>query len=520
MIFSSTCYAAEWYVDKNNDGGTENGKTWGTAWGKLTDIIWANIAAGDTIWISGGEYNQGLSVGASGSGSSGYIFIKPGGAHPSLSVGHEGKVYIDGTNGGNSAGISISSKNYIEINGQVGGTLECNIIVRDWYLSGIHVNGNSNHIVIKYIESTNNNIIAGAAAGVFWVVTGHDAMGELAYCKIHNQNYGDELWTVYSSSVGAYTNYDSLKIHHNDIYDFHADAVKLATNNTSFYNNIIRDRGVYKSDHPDGIQVWSSYIKIYNNEFYNFIRSPDDGLGNSHIRYNPDSTGGHPWSDPKHVYIHNNLFHETRTPSGSSVFRGVELSFTDPSVYSSNNIVFANNTIVGLPYFGLFLGFNSGIGTSNVSNIRVQNNIFKDASRSGIGGAAVLLNRGNGSVTFGSDGDSVDVIFDYNSVYASSATYISNISYAGKIYYYSDFKSISGCQKNDVTGDPYIGPTYIPKTQSAPIVNTGANLNFYFTTDKYDQTRGVQWDIGAYEFIAGTGSGEISSPQGLRIVTE
>ena len=518
LLFASPVCATDWYVDIDNDGGTENGTTWATAWGKLTDIVWGSISAGDTIWISDGEYNQRLSIGASGSDGS-PISIKPGGAHPTLSSGHTGTVYIDGTGGGSYEGLSVSSKDYVTINGQVGASSDCYIVVRDWYFSGVSIGGSSDHVTIQYLEVTGNNIVEGACSGVFWHVTGHDAMGELAYCKVHDQNYGDELWIVYEGSVGAYTNYDSLKIHHNDIFNFHADAVKLATNNTSFYNNKIHDRGVYIADHPDGIQSYGSYVKIYNNEFYNFIRSPADGLGNSYIRHNPDADGGHPWSDPHHYYVYNNLFYETRTPDGSSVFRGLEISFTDTSIKTVNNIYIYNNTIAGVPYAGLGIYFLNGEISGDVSDIYIENNIIVDCARNM--STAMQLTPGS-NLTYGDHGESVDVVVDYNSIYASSGIYHTGILYNGSLYSYADFLALNKGQANGLHSgstmiDPDLNASYQPADSQAGVVGEGVALNGAFTTDKNSISRGTAWDIGAYEFAEGNFALAPVAPKNLRI---
>lgn len=61
-----------WYVRPSGGGG--GGTTWTNAWNNLGGINWASIAAGDSIWVAGGNYTQDLSPAATGTpGSRVYV---------------------------------------------------------------------------------------------------------------------------------------------------------------------------------------------------------------------------------------------------------------------------------------------------------------------------------------------------------------------------------------------------------------------------------------------------------------
>jgi len=327
--------------------------------------------------------------------------------------------------------------------------------------------------------------------------------------------------------TGTVNSFDTLRIHHNEIYDFHADSVKLTGEGISFYNNTIRDRGTYRSDHPDGIQAWSGYLKIYNNTFYGFHRYDDNNV-NSYIRYNPDGNTGHN-GNPVNFWVYNNLFYEAPLPlsfSGTNYRRGIELSFGDPTLSTVNHVYFMNNTIVGTNFFGLYIGFRSVHSASNVSDIIIANNLFKDASvgNNGDYGADVVImlgNDGDGTITYGTWGESVDVIVDYNTVYASSATYSTDCYYDGTSYSWADFKtaSVTSANPSNATQNPFLTEDYKLQPNSQ-YINAGINLSSYFVTDKdgISHPQGSAWDIGAYEYVGAPDTTPPAAPTGLSII--
>jgi len=496
FVFAVPCHSADWYVDIDNDGGTEDGTAWATAWGKLTDIVWGSVSAGDTVWISDGEYNQRLVVGASGSAGGGYIYIKPGEAHPTLSAGHTGVVYIDGTGGGGYNGVTISSQDYIEINGNVGGNRY--IVIRDWYYAGFRLSGTSDHIVLTYVEITQNNQVQGATSGVYVSASWNQVLFEMSYCKIHDNLMNDEVWMIQPAASDAYEGYDSVKIHHNEITNFHADAMKIAYDNISIYNNTIHGRGTFSSGHPDGIQNYGDHNKIYNNKFYDFLRTDDNG-GNSYIRHNPDGNSTHPWGDPHDLWIYNNLFYETNTPLAGSVFRGIEISYSDPSVTTASGLYIYNNTIVGTPYAGIILAFQGAEPTGHVSDLNIENNIVLNCGWNG--STAVIMSDGL-DITAGDHGEGVDIVFDYNSLYT-----VTTIAWAGSIYSWTNFLALDVGMVHGINTNPSLGAGYIPDAAGDPVVDAGVTLAIYPAVDIVGTGRPQDggWDIGAYEYLGGGG---------------
>jgi hypothetical protein len=82
-----------WYVD-NSVGTSGTGTSWATAWKNFSNIVWASLSPGDTLYLSGGStsqtYTETLTVGKGGSAGNPITITK------GLEAGHNGTVTIDG----------------------------------------------------------------------------------------------------------------------------------------------------------------------------------------------------------------------------------------------------------------------------------------------------------------------------------------------------------------------------------------------------------------------------------------
>lgn len=98
-----------WYID-NAVGTSGNGVSWATAWKSFTNIVWASVQPGDTIYLSGGTtsktYSEVLWI-AKG-GTSGRLLTFSAG----LDAGHNGTVIIDG-GGTRTTGFYNNGYNYV-----------------------------------------------------------------------------------------------------------------------------------------------------------------------------------------------------------------------------------------------------------------------------------------------------------------------------------------------------------------------------------------------------------------------
>ena len=65
FLSSGNANAANWYL-RPSSVGSGSGADWNNAWSS-SNINWSSVKPGDTVWLAGGSYSGGLSVGASGS---------------------------------------------------------------------------------------------------------------------------------------------------------------------------------------------------------------------------------------------------------------------------------------------------------------------------------------------------------------------------------------------------------------------------------------------------------------------
>ena len=76
-------------------GSNGNGQSWATAWNKLSNINYASISAGDTVYVSGGSVSQAYSerwiISKGGNSATNRITYRNG-----VDAGHNGTVIIDG----------------------------------------------------------------------------------------------------------------------------------------------------------------------------------------------------------------------------------------------------------------------------------------------------------------------------------------------------------------------------------------------------------------------------------------
>ena len=487
-IFLTSANAANWYVDKDATG-SGSGTSWENAWLSFSAIAWSSINAGDTIYISGGPtsktYNEQLTVGKSGAGGN-VITISTG-----QDAGHNGTVIINGGNYARNYGISIAGKSYIKVSGRVGTSRKMQLTGAA--IAGLALSDSISYVEIEFLEINNNGNAAdrdGISARIVYSPNYHSSIHD---CDVHD-NYQDGM-NLRQSTKGEASEYGAFLIYNNIIRNFNDDGIEMSIG-ADVYNNEIGPRTQGGGNgHPDGIQFYNSYTRVFNNYFHGQVITSSPGTSNANIFYDPFTS--FITLNPKYVQIYNNLIEELQPPGTGDVHRGIAVKFSEPGVLSANNILVANNTLVGIPFFGLQITFGP-IGTANVSGVVIENNIFKDVGS--LNPVAMILDKGNGTITYGSHGAGTDVVVDYNLVYASLRKYTTSVQWGGTTYSWGNYKSASKCDSHGVLGDPMFNRTYGLNSGSSAI-DAGVALSSYFTTDKRGTPRpqGSAWDIGAYE---------------------
>ena len=511
-----------WYVD-NAASGANNGTSWTDGWQSLADIQWGSIQPGDTILISGGAdgsektYAEALTIKASGNETE-RITIQVG-----QEAGHNGTVVITGNQYWgilfDGSGMSVNGYcHYVTVSGQVGTGNECKIRVSDPDDSGIYIRGISSNFIIEYIEIAYNGADDAALgengnAEIMGITEDIDSSipirGEIRFCRFH-ENDADDIHMT--SSYQEIMEFGRLKIHHCEFYQYNDDCIEVGINGVDIYNNVFHDRDAYRSGHPDNIQSYGSYVRVYNNYFYNMLRTDsDEGNCNLYFHPTPATTGSH----CSHLYAYNNVFYEDRIPPAGTC-GAVQMGF-GYGITSLSDVVLVNNTAIGSWGSALTIEF-ADLGSENIESIIIENNIFTDCARFPMLESAIGF-AGDGNLIYGPHGSDSDVIVDYNVYHGEKADYL---YYGGedRRHTYEEFKINTGCQEHDVTTDPELDPVmseelgvdmnnHKPINETAPVVDTGIDLSAFLNMDDFPELNAGKagivrsadaWDIGAFEY--------------------
>ena len=453
---SSTTQApvVTWYVD-NSVSNSGDGKSWTTAWKDIADI--KNVSAGDVVYISGGP-----------SGSSQIYYARswvwqPAGGAPgnpiTYQIGqdplHNGTAVFDGSNIAKSYWLaypdwnSRSNVNNVVISGDAGdGQRHFTVQNYSW---GAMVCNFCQNLRIAYTTFTGGN----AASMYFSTVSGI----ELDHNYIYVSNPAADTFSYGSFNLPLSWD-QAMRFHNNLIYipagagGAGADGLQWHGSGFSIYNNTFV---AYKTDytgsqHMDGWQGGGgSYIKIYGNIF--------NGITNYAI-YADGYSGSF-----SHLKIYNNI-----VESGGG---GIVLSTYKDSI-SWNDIVVANNVVADFSAEGhqSIVAYIKGY-KGTVSDYYVENNVVVN------GWAYSWLSK------------------DDNRIIAKNNVFITAADAPANFVSYTPYGGLN----ND----------FHLKSAATSLINQGADLSPYFTTDKdgISRPQGAGWDIGAYEYV---GSGQAIIP--------
>lgn len=148
LLWANPVAATNWYVD-NAVASSGNGTSWATAWKQPSNIIWASIQPGDTVYFSGGTtgktYHEILEIRHKSGTADNRITFTPG-----LESGHNGTVtFLNDSDADFGTGVFLHNSDYITIRGFTITTPENKAVQTD----GIYMQYGSNTIL------ENNTII-------------------------------------------------------------------------------------------------------------------------------------------------------------------------------------------------------------------------------------------------------------------------------------------------------------------------------------------------------------------------
>lgn len=316
--------ATAWYVD-NTASGSNNGTSWTNAWTSFASINWSSVAAGDTIYISGGStsktYNETLTIGKSGTGTGAMINIDVG-ANSTSPSGHAGTVIIDG-GGTRARGIfnSWSEYDYIKINGlDPSGDIRLQVQNTITDTDGAIDIRHASYVYIDYVKVINNT-----DRGIYF------------YDVDHSRIKGCDI------STGAVNN------------AYETDGIYIQDGN----DNIIEDNRIVLSNngtagHSDAIQAYSEGTLIVRNNYMGHATGYGNDVSQGNIY--EAVTGA--------IYIYNNVI---IGPNGGYQVLLLKDVGTGGIFYAMNNTIIAQGAS-SIP-LRLYNTTNAGLGLA-------QNNIL------------------------------------------------------------------------------------------------------------------------------------------------
>jgi hypothetical protein len=266
---------ANWYVRPNGGAyGAENGTDWTNAFDGFSDINWAGVSAGDTIWVAGGTYTQSLTPAASGS-SGNPIAIRRARSDAAACTGAAGwNVAFDATVTHDSAEIALNSFNWLTFSGATtvsGGAIGWHITwAGDFQGAGLSYVGAStaSNIVAEWIdmEGPGNVTYTGDGRGIDATPFSAATNLTIRHCKIH----GWESAMYFAGITGVIVEYcEAYDIRAVNSATFHPNLAFIQSSNgiifryNTFHGFI--GEGLFWTNNDDDAQD----AEVYGNIFYN-----------------------------------------------------------------------------------------------------------------------------------------------------------------------------------------------------------------------------------------------------------
>jgi hypothetical protein len=333
LLISVQAFGATWYVD-NTASGANNGTSWVNAWTALPTSSNGSVAAGDTVYISGGS---------SGKTYSGNWQPKNGSSGNPIT-------YTSGIDSGTTGTITL---------GSIGN--------RSTVMTGITVQGNANSRIV--ISINNGDAIAGNAGSSYDTFNYITLYGTIYINNSTFMNFGYITGDFYSGIDSAIygvgnsgSGYGGSSFHDSTLYVRYSsggigdDCFKWVGHMDIYNNKIlgVHDAGYPGSQHQDGIQTYVANMRIYNNYWENLQNYPiygDSLLGAAITAWR----------------IYNNTFNQWNTTGSQAVSLGC-----DGAACNGTDIIVSNNTIVNS---AACIWLNQGTSGGSWSGNYVVNNI-------------------------------------------------------------------------------------------------------------------------------------------------
>lgn len=374
VITNNPTSGNSWYVKNNGGASSLSGKDWNNAW-NINTINWTAVQPGDTIWVAGGSYSSGLSVGKNGEAGK-PIFIKRVTSGDVTATGAAGwNSSFDSRVSISSGGpLSVLNRSYIYIDGRIDMGMRFTVSNGGGLPTSLHATG-SKFVTVTNVDLVGPNSSAaqyseGQSCGTALVSFNGDSSGvNIGYGA--NPNPGADNLIITHSRVRGHANEfwfagaRNITIEYCKIYDNGAANSATWHGNLMIVNGsdgiIFRYNEVYNWQ-VEGLYPWGSVSRnwyVYGNVFRDGIGGKN---GSTHRFLELRSYSGSVTHGP--FYVYNN----TIMNCWAAITRG------DTTVYWSSTSVVKNNLVYNVA--------NGGIGylpSNNSNNLTASVNPFSDS---------------------------------------------------------------------------------------------------------------------------------------------
>ena len=352
-VSTNASTAVTWYVD-NTATGASNGTSWTNAWTSLSQI--SGVAAGDTVYISGGPSGSSQSYSVSSwtpkGGSSGSPIT--------YQIGQDTKHNGTATFTGSSYWVT-GPFGFVIISGNANdGKMH---FALSGYSCAISSTGSGQSNAIHDSRFTYVNF--GSISGVNAININYPYNDEVDHIRVLMSSSGADVCIHPYNCSGGNSFGSSFKLHDSTIYvpgvspngGIGCDGVQCGGNGVSVYNNkfyaMVGAGGV---NHQDFVQAWGcSYLLVFNNYFY--------GSCESAVYPDNEATG----ASEGYFYVFNNII-DTCQRGVDNVADSTCSTVTSESCM--NNLA-VNGQVLGWGY--RYVGANSYVDCWSINNVDYAN---------------------------------------------------------------------------------------------------------------------------------------------------
>lgn len=333
LIVSTQLRAGIFHVRPGFGSGNGSGSDWNNAFSSFGDVPWGStgVSAGDTLFVAGGTYTIGMSIGVGGAeGAPVVIRRATGHSHGS---DHGWSSTFDRQVVLNDRSITLSASN-ITINGVVKDGIKIKRNGHGRQDKGVEFTGESNNIVLRNLEIEGPGYPT-ASDGRGMDLTPSKGYSDnilIEHCRIYNFPNGIYLLNCRDVLVQYCEIYNLMNtghIHENGLYSANS------TNVTYRYNRMwnAAAEGVYT---PTDQSHWYVYGNVFYNSWYGFATKAGYVHTNMHVHnntfYNVHIAIAFKNSADKGS-AHNNLFYDTPVIMWGGVSHSSNLILTDNSCF-------------------------------------------------------------------------------------------------------------------------------------------------------------------------------------------